>query len=561
MPPNPPIGTSPRSKPSTIGITAQKHQKNITIKPPSKPTKIITSPTKLNNQIAKQLSSPSTSLASDNAVANHSTAAALSTLHNASIANDPTGNTDKNFTAFNYPSTPSSPINLRNTNTPQHSNNGITFAAIAANDKTPSRDQAIVFNSIDGIPQKDYVLAVGKIVSPKNITFVSRISNNRFCIFLSSKQTLDNLLETHPSISINNQELPIRRLNNPAKRIVISNVCPSINNQIILEQLKIINITPVSQISHLKAGIFAEGYDHILSFRRQMYIKHDDIPKLPSSLLISANESQFRIFFTDDKITCFTCKSTGHTTLTCKKSNLNNTEISSSPQRTNAYEHNSPPENQKIDQIDISQSTINSPMLITSDETPPTWNIVTEPSDLKRQAPPTISSSAPTSPLHSTPQESNLLDPRHLHKKIKTIEQTTTSNNTPTNQASPFTQPEITNKTENRSRSNSRKRFSEDLDTHLDPISQIFSEHNHTSLNFPQFKHIIEIIATLDHPLDTIHEYETTGHHILELLEKIKPFLLTVKAKNNITRITNKLFKAMENEAHMDASEAESETY
>lgn len=241
-----------------------------------------------------------------------------------------------------------------------------------------------------------------------------------FCIFLSSKQILDNLIETHPFITINNQELPIRRLNNPAKRIVISNVCPSINNQIILEQLKNINITPVSQISHLKAGIFAEGYDHILSFRRQMYIKYDDIPKLPGSLLISENESQFRIFFNDDKITCFTCKSTGHTSLTCKKLNLSNTRISSSPQQTNAYKHNSTPENQKIDQIDISQSTISSPMLITSDETPPTWDTFTEPSALKRHAPPTTSSSSPTSPIHATPEESNLLDPRHHHKKIKT---------------------------------------------------------------------------------------------------------------------------------------------
>lgn len=117
------------------------------------------------------------------------------------------------------------------------------------------------------------------------------------------------------------------------------------------------------------------------------------------------------------------------------------------------------------------------------------------------------------------------------------------------------------NKPENRSRSNSRNRFSKELDTHLDPISQIFSEHNHTSLNFSQFKHIIEIIATLDHPLVTIHEYGTTGNHILDLLEKIKPSLLTAKAKNNITRITNKLFKAMDNEASMEASEAESETY
>ena len=35
--------------------------------------------------------------------------------------------------------------------------------------------------------------------------------------------------------------------------------------------------------------------------------------------MINVNENQFRIFFTDDKITCFLCKSVGHTTTNCKK--------------------------------------------------------------------------------------------------------------------------------------------------------------------------------------------------------------------------------------------------
>ncbi|KAE9528624.1 hypothetical protein AGLY_012199 [Aphis glycines] len=499
-----------------MGVTAQKPQKNISIKPANKPTKNITSPIKFNKQITKQQPSPITPLASDNAVANHSTSAPLSTTQNDPIANELISNIDNNHTVFNYPPASTTSNKTHNTNIPQHNKSDTTFATITANDKTPSRDQAIVFNSIDGIPQKDYVLAIGKIVSPKNITFVSRISNNRFCIFLSSKQILDNLIDTHPFITINNQELQIRRLNNPAKRIVISNVCPSINNQTILDHLKMINITPVSQISHLKAGIFAEGYDHILSFRRQMYIKYDDTPKIPSSLLISANDSQFRIFFTDDKITCFICKSTGHTSSTCKKSIMILTQFGTTkpnPQLTNDRPHQQqPPQPPPAQYIQLHKS---------------------HPSQYKKI---------------------NI-------KKIKTSEQTTASENTPTNQKSSFTQPELTNKPENRSRSNSRKRFSEDLDTHLDPISHIFEEHNHTNLSFSQFKHIIEIIATLDHPIDTIHEYETTGNDIMELLEKIRPSLQTSKAKNNITRITSKLFKALENEAIREASATDSDTY
>jgi len=87
--------------------------------------------------------------------------------------------------------------------------------------------------------------------------------------------------------------------------------------------LRGINITPTSQINYLKAGLNIEGYEHILSFRRQMYINHEDIPKLPGSLIINSNGSLFRIFLTDDSITCYTCKSTGHISNTCKKDFLN----------------------------------------------------------------------------------------------------------------------------------------------------------------------------------------------------------------------------------------------
>lgn len=100
-----------------------------------------------------------------------------------------------------------------------------------ATENTPSREQAIMFNSIDGISQIDYIIAIGKIVKPINIIFVSRISNHRFCVFLSSKQVLDNLMQQTQTIKINDQLIQIRRFVNPTKRIVISNVCPSIPNE------------------------------------------------------------------------------------------------------------------------------------------------------------------------------------------------------------------------------------------------------------------------------------------------------------------------------------------
>lgn len=64
-----------------------------------------------------------------------------------------------------------------------------------------------------------------------------------------------------------------------------------------------------------------------MSFRRQIYINHEDIPKLPSSMLITQNDDQFRIFLSDDTLTCFLCKAVGHTSNDCKKKSENNSTI------------------------------------------------------------------------------------------------------------------------------------------------------------------------------------------------------------------------------------------
>jgi len=44
------------------------------------------------------------------------------------------------------------------------------------------RELAIVFNTIENIPQIEYLIAY-KIVSPKHITYASRVSNGRFLVY------------------------------------------------------------------------------------------------------------------------------------------------------------------------------------------------------------------------------------------------------------------------------------------------------------------------------------------------------------------------------------------
>lgn len=64
-----------------------------------------------------------------------------------------------------------------------------TFAETTPNTMFPKKEQAIIINTISEIPQIEYVKAFSKITLPKNITFVSRISNNRFCIYFRDKNS------------------------------------------------------------------------------------------------------------------------------------------------------------------------------------------------------------------------------------------------------------------------------------------------------------------------------------------------------------------------------------
>ncbi|KAL3281668.1 hypothetical protein HHI36_004874, partial [Cryptolaemus montrouzieri] len=104
--------------------------------------------------------------------------------------------------------------------------------------RVPSREQAVVMNFIETYTLAGYAKSLATLIGARNITHVSRISNNRVCIYLANKDLVDNLLQ-HNSIFINIDEINIRRLISPAKRIVISNVCPSITNDNIEDALNL----------------------------------------------------------------------------------------------------------------------------------------------------------------------------------------------------------------------------------------------------------------------------------------------------------------------------------
>ena len=225
----------------------------------------------------------------------------------------------------------------------------------------PTKEQAIVLNAVDNLKLTDYVVAIADVVQPENITFASRMSNGRVCIYLSSKALVDEFVAKHSTVKINESEITVRRLMNPARRIIFSNVCPSVPNSILENLVQTVGLTAVSKISYLKASIEGKQFKHILSFRRQIYVQPNESIELPSSTVIKFDGTNYRVFLSYDDV-CFRCKATGHFVSDCPNktetcAQMDTSTTTSTPQFTG--EKRPLPEEQPVQPpLDLSQRTV-----------------------------------------------------------------------------------------------------------------------------------------------------------------------------------------------------------
>ncbi|KAG5864336.1 hypothetical protein JTB14_013321 [Gonioctena quinquepunctata] len=204
---------------------------------------------------------------------------------------------NSNPAAFDYESSENNTVsqpnmpNTTNHQTPAAAGPSSSYVSVAKSlpkPTFPKKNQAIVLHAEDNLKLFDYVKAIGDIIGAKHITFASKISNNRICIYLSCPNDVDELLKTNPTVNIENLTLSIRRLISPTKRILISNISPSIPHDLAENAIKSLNLQLASPISFLRAGIPGDEYNHILSFRRQVFVfpPHDNF-ELQTSLLVT----------------------------------------------------------------------------------------------------------------------------------------------------------------------------------------------------------------------------------------------------------------------------------
>lgn len=193
------------------------------------------------------------------------------------------------------------------------------YSDTITNNGFPKKDQAIIMESVDCIPLLDYANAIGILTGPTAIRFMSRISNARICIYLDSKKTATNLTDKYKHIQINNINIGIKPLLLPSQRIILSNVSPTIPHEAIEDIFKRNHVRITCKISFLRAGIQDPKFNHILSFRRQIFVNPEDVEKIPSSFVINHEETQYRIFTSPDMIKCFRCNEEGHISKQCQK--------------------------------------------------------------------------------------------------------------------------------------------------------------------------------------------------------------------------------------------------
>lgn len=382
------------------------------------------------------------------------------------------------------------------------------------NPSFPKKDQAILINFIEDLKLSEYVISIGNIVGPKNILFASRISNNRICIYLSDIKYVDEVIN-HDKIEIRGNEVHIRRLISPAKRIIISNVCPSIPHYILEQVFSDMGFKLVSPVSFLRANIQDNQYSHVLSFRRQVFIHPDNRVTLPSTTIINHDDTNYRIFFSYDELICFTCKLPGHIASSCP--NQPNTMQITPPNATQITPKDNIAEEQSTNSDIANENFIT---LETTNE------LLMDPTTTVNRATKRAASSTISTPLENIMADDN--------------------NPFPDTEKDLFLTPTNKNPTEKKQTKKLKKSDSSEnlfsLSEMLSPLKQIIEEANPPYvLTYDQLYDFFENVHGNSDPLGISLTYTEDTQSLLYMIGKLYRKLSHRNIKSRFTRIRNKI--------------------
>lgn len=435
-----------------------------------------------------------------------------------------------------------------NTNLPPHNQkptdiiftpkNTASYAKLTS--RISQNKQAIVFAALEDFKLPAYIKALGQIIGPNKIIYASKISNNRICIYLDNEESVKSFLEQHNGqIQIQNQTIKARKLIQPSKRLIISNVFPDISNDCLQEALNFLGIKTLSKVTEIKVSIDDNAYK-VFSFRRQVYVS-EDTKDIPSSIQINIDDETFRVFLTLDGIQCFICKQPGHVSSQCKNqiTNQTNSEQLDDP-NISLYEENSCDEFstdedtfQNVQQThhpnDIIINTHNDPESI--NDFPPLPQ-----TSAPNKRPLSISSNSdatsinnPTIPqIALTSKKTSKTTHRNKKKKPEKISETDSNAET--------------SEIETNDETNAVKIQTIPFEKILENVKQYFNpESNNGGIGFSQITCFLEETRNSLNPRDAANKMNLNVDELVTVIKLIHPNLPTSSAKYRFTKIAKAL--------------------
>jgi len=184
---------------------------------------------------------------------------------------------------------------------------------------TPKRQNAIILDNIQDLPQDLCLRAVADVIGGRNIHYVTRLSAGRICMYLTN-ETHVNHLTKEGGVQIGSQFITVRRYVTDATKFIVSNCPPELSD----DDLKKL-LSPYGKIvsapTRLKISTTHDDLKHIKTWRRSIYIitSHDS-PKMPKRMLITSTDNvKQTLYIEKDEIVCTFCLTPGHTREKCKK--------------------------------------------------------------------------------------------------------------------------------------------------------------------------------------------------------------------------------------------------
>ena len=283
----------------------------------------------------------------------------------------------------------------------------------------------------------------------------------------------------------------------------------------ILNQLKVKRGSP---IINLKATINKEGLNHVISFRRQVYVNPEDVAKIPELFKLKFENLEYFIFASTDVLICFICKIEGHLARNCtvaqtqdQQIQINTPLINNKETHTNSLStaNNIKPEIRNIPENNNIRSHIDNPTNV-STVSQDQMEIIFE---NKRTHSVISSEESHNDTLVDSPKEIHISTKQPI-KRTKTealdshnshLDEHPCTENTITVYPSTTTQSQnINNRSNNKSKPNTNK--DDQLDIQLASIKNYLNNAG-TLLNYIQFKSLLENTHKVKNPAGIISQY------------------------------------------------------